>query len=172
MEEKNPKLFINKEKKKKREGVPQGTKKDGINARYELPETYPPQTHTLTHSRTTKLRNPQGRKTRADCMEWKAKWGVVPWALGRGRGTPLAAQNRADGKPVEFLVWVSSSQQPKLMDFNVLSCVGSCPLSSQVWDGPTGSPDGPKIKTSRAKNTSREQKPKKSPRGFLVQPPG
>lgn len=49
-------------------------------------------------------------------------------------------------EPVGFLAWVFSSQQPKLVDFKVLSHVSSAPSRF-----PPSSPEGLKRKTSQAK---------------------
>lgn len=77
-----------------------------------------------------------------------------PFVSGKGKKkefTQQLGQNRWE--PVELLALVSSSQQARLIDCDVLSRVGSVSLGLRA--APTGSPDRNK-KPSR--NSSREKK--------------
>lgn len=70
------------------------------------------------------------------------------WLRGKDGGCPPLSLGREEKRAhsswelAGFLVWVSSSQQPKLVDFYVLSPVSSAPLRSQVLGGPNGSSRG------------------------------
>lgn len=129
-------------KKKKGGGGPQGTENYWIMLGMKCQT---PSTHTL---RATHPLPAEAKKTKPKNTKTKKQF-----------------KKRADGEHVEFLAWVSSLQQLKLMHFNVLARVGSAPLSSWVWGGPACSLAGLKRKTSE-KQLKGTKNQKEQPRGF------
>lgn len=83
---------------------------------------------------------PGKKNTRAERIEIKMASGPICLREG-GEFSP----GLSTWKPVGFLAWVSSSQRPKLVEFNefnVPSCADSAPPSSRVQDDPAGCSDG------------------------------
>lgn len=108
------------------------------------------QPHTPTAAAEQKNLSKMPREEKYTSLESKMVSG--PFVSGKGKRSSCRSLEQSRWEIIEFLEWVSSSQQPKLVDFDVLSRLGSAPPRS--WDGQ-------KRKTSQAKKHSKgARKPK------------
>lgn len=121
--EKNPTVFW--------QSVPMAKEKSGINARYWTIRTLPP-THTDPATAEQKTPKCQGKKQTE--AVWQGEQNDTSFCVSGKEKNSLSSLDKTDGKPVEPLALVSSSQQMELMDFSVFSLVGSAfpEVSGQV----------------------------------------